>query len=367
MPRILDMIDHSVLGRTPEQLDLDIDYLARKPGPRCLIADDGTYNAGWFESFDGELNFDQSSAFNLALHRWFHLSVDTPERFIVCNIADFYKGGNTAVLVADKRTGAFNAPSRTYMGPQNDITATPDGLRFIDPASHSFLATTADNGVFTFSVHADDVHLSGQGRLAVGPPFVHVTRFHRGRGSLQFYGAFELEHGTLVMGDEVIPLPAGALGTFDRTLGHQRGLQAWNWIAATGYATHAASGRRALICVQVARDREMARPVVLSRKYVVWVDDQVRKVPEAAFHYDVTDEDTRETGPWHIHSAERGESWLDLHFTPRFHRRESRSAVVLVADFNQYYGEVSGQVCLDGELWELEPTFAVAEESLLQV
>ncbi|MCB9758229.1 MAG: DUF2804 family protein, partial [Alphaproteobacteria bacterium] len=262
MPRLIDRGD-VLIGRTPETLDLGIDYLTRRPGPDRLIADDGTYNAGWFESFDGELNLDQSSAFSIALHRWLHLSIDTPERFIVCNIADFVKAGNVALLIADKRTGQFRHGSLSKLLPQNSVEVSEDGRCFSDPDTHSFIRVSADGERFEFSLNVEDLRLSGAATRAVGPTFHHVTRFHRGRGSLQFYGALRLEHGSLVIGQHVHALPTGSLGTFDRTLGHQRGVQAWNWIAAVGSATHVKSGRVAPMCVQIAKDRPLARPVVL--------------------------------------------------------------------------------------------------------
>ncbi|MCB9795547.1 MAG: DUF2804 family protein [Alphaproteobacteria bacterium] len=366
MPRLIDRAD-ARLGRTPETLDLGIDYLTRRPGPDRLIAEDGTYNAGWFESFDGELNLEQSSAFNLALHRWLHLSFDTPERFIVCNIADFVKAGNTALLVADKRTGDFEHKSISNVMPQNSIKVSPNGLRFTDPDTKSFIRVSRDGERFVFSLHVEHLHLSGEARRAVGPTFTHVTRFHRGRGSLQFYGGLELLHGTLVIGQRVYPLPPGSLGAFDRTLGHQRGVQAWNWIAAVGKATHLASGRRADMVVQIARDRDLARPVVISQKYVVWVEGEVYKVPDAVFSYEVTDEETRETGPWRIYTPDQSGDGVDLSFSPRFHRRETRHAYVIDADFHQHYGEVEGEVRVAGERWRLDPVFAVTEESLLEM
>ena len=37
------------------------------------------------------------------------------------------------------------------------------------------------------------------------------------------------------------------------------------------------------------------------------------------------------------------------------------------ADFNQYYGELSGKVAIAGRVWELERFFACAEDSRLQL
>ena len=365
MPRLIDMLDAAV-GRSPAMVDHAVDYLRRVPGPERLVGPEGTYNAGWFEDFQGEFNFDDSSAFDMAMHRWFHVTLDTPQHFIVWNLADFSRAGNVALLVADKQTGAFEHASLTRLFNMNKVEVDPSRRHFTDPETHSFTAVDPQEERFSFSIHADHLHLSGVAERVLGPAMVQCTRFHRGRGSLQWYGCPRLLHGTLTLGERVIQLPPGCYGTYDRTMGHQRGLQGWNWIACVGMAT-GPGGERVPLGVQVARDIPgRAVPVVLAKKYIVWVDGQVHKVPEALFEYS-SDQD-KESGPWRVHSGGViGGQGLDLHFTPTFHRREQKSAGLMDADFNQYYGQVHGQVTVGGRTWTLEPTFAVTEDSRLEL
>lgn len=367
MPRILDHID-AAIGRTPVTLDLPIDYSTQLPGPDRLIAEDGTYNAGWFDRFEGEFNFTDSSAFTMALFRFFHLTLDAPDHYIVWNIADFSRAGNVAILVVDKRTGRFESSSLTRLVPQNNIVVSQDQRLFMDPETRSFVRVTPDDREIQFSVHTEHLHLSGVAEQAVGPAFVQATRFHRGRGSLQWYGCMRLQHGTLSLGHEVIPLAPGSLGTTDRTVGHQRGLQGWYWIALVGLAVSERTGRETLVGVQIQRDHpERARPVVHSRKYIVWMDGRVVKLPAAEFSFELLNPDTRQSTPWRVFTPERQGDGLDLHFTPAHHRRESRSAWLVDADFNQYYGQVEGRLWVDGEPWRLLPTFAVTEDSRLEM
>lgn len=367
MPRILDRLDAAV-GRTPAVLDLPIDYSVQVPAPERLINEDGTYNAGWFPSFDGAFNFGDSSAFNMALFRFFHLTLDAPDHYIVWNIADFSRAGNVAVLVVDKRSGRFESSSITRLVPQNNIVVSEDQRLFMDPETRSFVQLSADDRTLQFSVHAEHLHLTGVAEPAIGPAFVQCTRFHRGRGSLQWYGCMRLRFGTLTIGREVVSLPEGCLGTTDRTVGHQRGLQGWHWIAAAGLAVSERTGRETLLGLQVQRDHpERARPVVHSRKYIVWMDGRVLKLPDAQFEFTLTDPETHASGPWRVFTPDRHGDGLELRFTPRHHRRESRSAWLIDADFNQYYGEVEGRLWIDGEPWLLLPTFAVTEDSRLEM
>ena len=367
MPRLIDSLDYAI-GRTPDHIDTGVDYLTQVPCPEKLIAADGTYNAGWFPAWTGALNVEDSSAFKMAFHRFFHLTLDTPEHFIVWNIADFSRAGNSAILVADKQTGRFTQAGHTSFFTQNQITVSDDGRRFSDPGCHSLITLTEDDQRIRFSMHIGHVHLMGEAEVAIGPLFVQCTRFHRGRGSLQWYGNLRLLHGTLSIKDRIIPLPAGALGTLDRTLGHQRGLQNWNWVAAVGTARCLEDGRTAQLGLQVHTDRAGARPRVASSKNLVWVDGAVHKIPASRFQYTLLNEADRTSGPWRITSPDQTDprGWLDLTLTPRFHRRERRRRVLINVDFNQYYGLLSGRLQVAGETWELTDYFACAEDSLLQ-
>lgn len=368
MPRIIDTLDHAV-GRTPDFVDTGVDYLRQVPPPDKLVGEDGTYNAGWFTHWDGQINLEASSAFDMALHRFFHLTLDAGRHYLVWNIADFGRAGNTALLIADKEGGTFEHKSLAYPLVRNRITASPDYRLFEDPASGSFIRISPDDRHFAFSIHAESLHLSGEGEHALGPPFVQCTRFHRGRGSLQWYGNYRLTHGTLVMGKQVIALPPGSLGTYDRTLGHQRGLQNWNWIAASGMARCVQTGERAELGLQLHIDRDGAKPRVDSLKQMAWIDGKLYKLPKVSFRYELLDDD-HTSGPWKIGTpgqSDHGWGWVDLTLTPRFHRREERHQVIIDADFNQYYGELSGKVAIAGRVWELERFFACAEDSRLQL
>jgi len=369
LPRIIDALDAAV-GRTPSELEDDADYLTMVPGPDRLIGANERYNAGWFDRFDGVLNLADTRALPRALQAWVHLSIDTPDHFIVLNLAELGKAGQTAVLVADKKTGAFRHAAETRMFALNQVVLEPGFRHFKDGATGSMVRTDTDHSHWSFSVHAEDVHLVGSAKRVGGPAFTQVTRFQRMRGSLQRYGNLEIEHAILSIGDRIIPIPSGTLGTFDHTVGHQRGIQNWNWVASVGRARCEETGEVGLLGIQVAQDRPLARPVVRSMKHVVWVDDQLFKIPSAGFEYSYTNADEKETGPWRIRSTEGGpdtDRWLDLTFTPHFHRRERKSVVLVDADFNQYYGTLTGRIGLADRTWVLEDFFAVCEESLLEL
>lgn len=371
MPRLLDRLD-AAAGRTPEFLDLDIDYLTQRPSPARLIDDQGHYNAGWYDGFSGRINLGDSAAFDGALQRWFHVTFNAPEHFVVMNLADMGKASNTALLVVHKPTGTFHEASLTGLGPANQVEVSDDIRAFHDRAHASFCRVHPDGRTVSFSLHAEQLHLTGVAQVALGPELVQVTQYHRGRGALQFYGNLRLDSGLLTAEDTVIPLPAGTLGTFDRTAGHQRGIQNWNWIAAAGEARCEATGRTVQLGVQVARDRSGARPRVESKKYAVWVDGALHKVPTAAFAYDVLDAGERTTGPWRITSpreegASQDDGWVDLTFTPQHHRVESKRLIIARTEFHQYYGEVEGRVRVGGRVYTLRPTFAVTEDSALEL
>ncbi len=364
VPRLIDKLDAAV-GRTPALLD-DVDYLQLAPPAPALIGEDGRYAAGWYPRWDGDLNLDATNAFGMAFQRWFHLTIDAGRWFLIFHIADLHRAANTSISIADKETGQFDQVSLTRLPPNAEVEVDAGHRRFEDPTTGSVIWTSEDHQELRFSVHAEHLHLVGVGRHTLGDPFVQVTRYQRGRGALQWYGNFALTHGVMVRGDDIVPLPTGSLGTYDRTLGHQRGLQSWNWIALAGEARCVQSGAITTLALQVQEDRPDARPRVASRKHVLWVGDRLHKVPEARFDYAAVD-DEGGTTPWRIASPTRGARWLDLLFTPAFQRRDQKSLVMMKADFRQYYGRVDGSVHVDGSTWNLDGVFAVSEESSLEL
>jgi hypothetical protein len=265
-------------------------------------------------------------------------------------------------------TSRFEAASLTKLLRQNQVTISDDQRTFVDPATRSFIEEDEARGELRFSMHTDHLHLTGVMERSAGPQLVQCTRFHRGRGSLQWYGVARLKFGALTLRNEVIPLPPGALGTTDRTVGHQRGLQGWYWLASAGEAIHEASGRKVSLGMQIHRDHpDRARPAVRSMKYAVWLDGQLRKLPDAAFEPGALNEVTQTHGPWRVFNPSGEGDGVELSFTPRFHRRETRSAFLIDADFNQHYGVVEGVLTLDGERWRVPPTFSVMEDSRLEM
>lgn len=365
MPRLIDRLD-AAAGLSAESGEA-VDYLTQRPPPPAIIGPDGRYVPGWFTEFRGEMNLDSSNALSIALQRWFHLSIDAGEYFIVCNLANLTRAGNVALLVAHKESGVFDHASRTRLIPNVRVDVMDDARHFHDNETHSFIRVSPDGQHFHISLHVDHLHLQAVAHHALGPALVQSTRFQRGRGSLQFYSNLVLEHGTLTLKDRVVILPKGSLGTVDRTVGHQRGLQHWNWIACAGQAWDRSRREHVQFGLQVARDQVDARPVVRSSKYAVWLKEGLYKLPSAAFEYTITDPETRSTTPWKIRSDEEAEDWLDLRFDPRFQRREQRDGVLAKGDFNQYYGEVSGRIRVAGRSLVLDGVFAVTEDSRLEI
>lgn len=353
MPRLLDKLD-AAAGRTPEFLDLGIDYGTPREGPRALINADGTYEAGWFHSFDGDWNLGDCSAFDIALQRWVHLTFDGPDHFIVCNLANLTRASNTALLVADKRTGAFHHASLTHLYPQDTVEVDVPFTHWKDTETGSFVRIHDDLSI-ELAINANGLHFVATAKHALGPAFIQASRFQRGRGAIQWYRILELEKGLLAVDDRVVELPAGTMGTCDRTIGHQRGVQAWNWVAGVGNAVDLGTGERTRLGIQIAKDRHLARPQVPNKKYLIWTEDQLYKLGEVSFTYE-------RDAPWRIHGPD-----VEFRFEPRFHRHEEKRLMLVRADFHQFYGELSGTVSVGGRRFELEPCFAVTEESLLEL
>lgn len=331
----------SRLGRIPATVEGD-SYTDRVDPPARLI-EEGRYVPGWYTRAPEILDLDRSTAPSIARQAWIYVHFDTERFFVVANIAHLGVAGNTAVLFVDKQTGAISEHSVTRVGPRNRIAVGRRAARLEDPQTGSFIAVDAQMGV-TFSVHAGAHHFTGRARARFADPFVQSTRYHGGHGTLQWWGALTLEHGTYAGPSGVSSLPAGAAGVMDRTLGHRPSLQAWNWLAVAGVTEEGVP-----YSLQLARDRPMARPQVAHGKAIAWLGDRLFKIPGLRFV----------PGPsWTIEGEE-----LSLRFRPRFDRDESTDKVVYRAAFRQFYGEVEGT--LSGH--RIAGDFAVVEDSLLQL
>lgn len=353
---------------TDWEVDTSIDrYLERRASPSAMVDGDGNYVGGWWESWEGRINPEDASGPDGQLQGWIHWSFDSERYLVIANLVDLNSASNTALLVVDKQEERFVNRSLKYTFGDNVIERDKASSAITNPADGSW-ATVDDDDVLEFDVAADGVALSGRAVPALGDPFVQTTRSIDGYGWLQWYVNMEVEQATLTLDGEDIELEPGALGVMDRMVGHRMNVQSWNWLSLVGPATDPETGATATISVQLAKDQEQARPPVASLKYTVWVDDLLVKVPDVTFDYRITDADTRDTSDWSVSTEDRSGDWVDLTFSPRFHRRDQSDwAWFLHTDFNQYYGEVSGQVHVDGVTWELEEVFAVGEDSLLKL
>lgn len=339
-------------------------YDVMRPGPDALVDASGDYVGGWWSDWTGAINPEDASGPDSALKGWIHLSFDAEDTFIVTNLADLSKAANTALLVADKETGALDNVSLRYAFGDNQLEVSADWDDFSNPADQSY-SRILDNGDVEFGIYAE--HLSFVGVASpVGAPFIQTTRSVPGYGWLQFFENLEIVHATLDRGDGPVEILPGTLGSMDRTLGHRSTVQTWNWLSGIGTATSASTGEERMISLQIAKDQEGADPVVTALKYAVWVGDDLFKLPDVSFDYQIEDQDTRETSDWRISSTPGADDALDVVFTPEFQRRDQQDFLWFVhTDFNQYYGRADGTLVHDGETWQITDLFALCEDSLL--
>ena len=84
----------------------------------------------------------------------------------------------------------------------------------------------------SFPVFAIELTHARLSKRHVTAAFVQSTRYPKNQGCLQWWGNLRLESGRLRIKDRTQTLPAGSRGGYDRTLGHRRRYQNWNWISA---------------------------------------------------------------------------------------------------------------------------------------
>jgi Protein of unknown function (DUF2804) len=350
------------MGCVPETLDLSeyqLDQL--RPPPAELIDAEGDYQGGWYEDTIEGLNFDDSSAPEGDKKRFLHVAFDDPDYYVVGNVADMGSASNVALLVVEKATGRLHDVSLTGLFADNKVEVDPTHTRFEDPTTGSLLELSPEGGLIV-DLHAEQLDLVGTASPAFALPFIQVTPFHEGHGSYQIWGNVVIEEMLLHIDGEARSLQAGSPGGYDRTAGHQRHEQNWNWFSVSGTATRQSTGELVPFALTWGKDRAEARPRVEALKYPTWAGEDYGKVDEVDFAYQ-KDPETAETGDWSITGP-----GVDITFRPVQHRRDLKGEAWLAeTDFNQYYGEASGTFTLKGELYSFEEHFAVCEDSLIRL
>ena len=356
---------HTLRRLSTPRFEQRTDYMKLATPPEQLIGPDGRYRAGWYDSFDGELNVDQADAGGRRFQRWFHLHFDSDRYFVVTNIAHLNLGGNVALLVLDKETGEFHEAADTRMLWRNKIAVDDRCRRFDDPHTGSWVELSPDETTVRFRVACDGLAFEGVAKAIFERPYVQCTRYHRGNGSLQWWGNLSLETGRLFLNGAEITLPADTWGGYDRTIGHRRPVQNWNWVATIGRGVDTQTGEPVSYALSAATDQAQALPIANAAKNSLWIDGAHYKLPELMFDYEITDPASRDTGTWHL-TCDGAQGSVDLTIEPRFRRRETKQTPLLYdVDFNQYYGDLRGRVRAGGREVTIEGGFALAEDAWL--
>lgn len=356
----------------PETIDPTADrYLERRPSPDALVDARGVYQGGWYESFTGAFNQDQAAGDAYNLKQWLHVNVDDPRFYVVVQMVRTDFAGNVAVVVTDKQTGDFHSEDVVQMF-SDSLKCDAAVTTLSDPATGSHM--TLVDGQLDFDVNANGLRVRGKANEILTPPLTQIHRFHDGYGALGVWGNLSLTEGAVTVKGEEHPLTPGALGLYDRTVGHQRTTLHWNYLATSGRARNRVTGEVRTFSVQGAIDRSRSRPQANTRNHGFWIESRFSKVEELVFDYEL-DPATQAFGPWHIYTPEapgRG-ARVDLTLSPPpgferlFHRRnQSADLWIVERDFHQVYGVVTGTLELDGASWDVEPgTWALAEQALV--
>ena len=338
-------------------------YRQISSSPEKMI-EQGRYVAGWFESFDGLINVADAGPGAGRLSSWLHVTFDTPTHFVGAHLADMGIAGHTAVLIVEKEREIAHDRSKKSMLWKKKMRIDEGFTRFEDLRSDSFIAMTPTGGV-ELNVSTSGLSIQARAEPAFCAPFVQTTAQPGAKGSLQWWGNLQLVEGVAIKDGHRIELPQGAFGAYDRTIGHRASIQNWNWLSTSGVATGLDSGQLVPFSMQMAKDGPRSKPPVDGHKTTIWVGDTMVKLPAITFEYERLDSDNR-TGAWVIATEEGGASGMRLTFTPRFKRRETGAIpMVYQADFNQYYGVISGEFWLPEGRYVVDDVFALTEDSYL--
>lgn len=351
----------------PATFDISADdYLTMRPSPDAMVGADGLYNGGWYESFDGVINPGDALAPEGAFKGWLHFSLQNDLHIISVNVADMGNAGNTAITVVDHTDGSQDVVSIKDTFSSNPIVINEDFTEAQNTNNGSYIRAVDGGRRLEFDVTAEHLRITGTASALYDQDYVQITRYHDGYGILQWYGNIAVEEGTLTTAKGEYPLGPETRGAYDRMAGHRRTHQSWNWVGAVGTATRASDGAEVGMAFQITKDQEYARPVVDSKKYAVWVDGELIKLPSIHFDYERLTEEGRMTGEWQITTDPGDEPRLELTFDPISVRTDETGYLWFYhTDFNQYCGYFRGELEVDGEVYIIEGLRGLGEDSIL--
>lgn len=361
------MILFALLACVPDTFDVSADdYLTRKPSPDAMVNADGVYNGGWFDSFDGTINPEDSIGRAGAFKGWLHFSLQNDDRTLSVNLADMNNVGNTAITVLDNATGEQHVHSINDAFGKNAISLNADFTESSDANNGNFIRVVDGGQRLEFDVSAGDIRIAGSAAKLFSDEFVQISRFHDGYGQLQWYGKLQVESATLTLPEGEIALGSETLGAYDRMAGHRRTAQAWNWVTTVGPAVRESDGAEVMIGVEITTEREGSQPLVDTKKHGVWIGDTFKKIPSANFTLSGDYEVVEPGSDWTIASDDGDEDRVDLVFHPQAVRTDEVGYLwFYYTDFHQFSGRVSGTIEMDGEIYTIDDLPALAEDSSL--
>lgn len=357
-----------LMGCVPATVDTTPDdYLNQRDSPDSLINEEGIYNGGWYRNFDGIINPEVSQARASAFKGWLHFNLGNQEYSITGHLADLHTAGNAAISVVNLSSGETWTASTREAFSDNQMVIADDFSSVVNDNDGSYLRLNDDGTVLEFDIQANDLRVAGSLASTGADRFIQVTRYHDGYGILQWFEQVQVLEAAVTFADgTILDLPAGMRGTTDRMAGHRRTHQHWNWIAGSGNATRQSDGETVEVAMSMSKDREGARPQVDAKKYAIWIDGVLTKVPSLNFDYSVIDEATRETTEWVIESDEADVNRVDLLFEPKSMRRDEAGYLwFYYTDYIPYIGSLTGSITVDGEQYVLEPMTVIAEDARL--
>jgi len=333
-------------------------FTSPKAPPAHIIDAEGQYKNGWFRQFNHTPNTTQSAAPKSRLQFWFHLHCESDTHYFSANVAQMGLVANVSLVVICKETGACTHSSKKHWLWNNQVKQTGGCALIWDPISKS--CVSQDNtGQIEFCFHTDEHSFFGTAEPTIGPPFVQSTSLSSGYGSLQWWGPIRFTNAVFTHGEKSIPIQQGSLGGFDRTIGHRTRKQHWNWLSAQGMA-QGENDESLPFALQLAVNHLRPEALPDPKKYNVWIDsrlfkfDTVRFIPGA--QWEIVGQ-----GAW---SAEK----LSLRFQPTWCRHEkSGHPAIFGGHFKQYYGQLLGSMTIQGKRYGIETSFALVEDSRLNI
>ncbi len=340
-----------------------------KKTPNPLVVDGKVQDYGLFADPFENMNILEAQIYpgkntprfirHARLKQWQHWAIINKEFFMAFAVVDAGYMGASFCYIVDRKTGQITEYHKQAPGPATKTSKElfNDNCRFVKNGYGIEIKNRLSKGLHHISVglrgskkqagiYAD---LTAMEDLDKVQPLITVLPIDENRPLHTHKAAFPVK-GEISLGDKKVILdPEQDIAIIDVQKTYYPYNTFWKWATGAGYNTDGKLIAFNLVSNMIKDDENF-------NENVLWVDGELTPLASARFGFDNNDF----TKPWHLSTSK--DNQLEIDFTPMGKRAEKINLGIMISDYHQPYGLMSGTATdINQNSIEFENIFGVTE------